>query len=96
MVFHGPVLLEASRPRTRGGSPRDTLSVHPTDDSIAKVRARLKKVAERLPVTADSGEGRAQNGRPYVDLPAPLSLVLGPEEDATVRPGLLLEHVTQG
>jgi len=59
-------------------------------------RARLKKVAERLPVTADSSEGRAQNGRPYVDLPAPLSLVLGPEEDATVRQARLLEHVAQG
>jgi len=50
--------------------------VHAADDSIAKVHARLRKVAERLPVRADSSQGRAQNGRPYVDLPAPLSLVL--------------------
>ena len=79
-------------PLAQGGSLL-RIRAETNDFDLAEVADRLKAAGAVLPVTPELNSGRLPNGRPFVDLLAPLHLVLGVGVDAMEHEARLFEQV---
>lgn len=88
----GPISRAYVSPLAQGGSLL-RLRVEMDEAALPKVRLRLESVIPSLPVQPEMSVGRLPNERTFLDLLAPLQLLLRGQEDATEHESRLFDQV---
>jgi hypothetical protein len=89
---NAPVRSVYVSPLAQGGSLL-RIRVEADDSAIERVSNTLKSVAPVLPVIPELTTGRLSSGRSFVDLLAPLHMILGVEADAAEHEERLFKQV---